>query len=169
MAIQDPRLKANMKGWMSHILYGPYHTRRGNQLDNLIARNMRLQGVQYQCFTYRGDYFGVMYTGAFLRPKLHAELHHEMDVYLAEENERLANETPYVDNYIVRVLNASESFKDWLKLLPDSMKGPVYQLLQSFQSDPETLTPDQVDALLAEGAASIQKMKERMARNLLQS
>lgn len=166
--VTDPRrLKKQMADWLLAILYSPYFARRQNTLDSLINRNMQLQESPYQCFTYKGEYFGPLYSKPIPRPKLHPELHPEMAAYIEERARVDAEEVPFINNYITKVLNSSPSFNDWLKLLPDCMKAPVYELLANEQSQPDQLTDEQVAQILAEYDVSIQKMKQRMATNLI--
>lgn len=166
--VTDPRrLKKQMADWLLAILYNPYFTRQQNTLDSLINRNMRLQESPYQCFTYKGEYYGPLYSKPILRPKLHPELHPEMVAFVEERSRVNVEEMPYITNYITKVLNSSDSYNDWLKLLPDCMKAPVYELLASEQSQPDQLTNECVAQILAEHDVSIQKMKQRMATNLI--
>lgn len=165
---QDPRLKLRMKQAILEIMYRPYFDRRHQQLQHLVARNCVLQHDQTPSFTYRGQQYGVMQVGVRVRPKLHADLHHEMDRMVKENDQITMKERPYVDNYIALVLNTSPHAKDWLALMPDTFQAPIRALLAAYPTEATILNQSKVESILQQNQEAIQLMKQRMARNLIQ-
>lgn len=157
-----------MKQAILEIMYRPYFDLRHQKLQHLVARNCVLQHNQTQCFIYRGQQYGSVQVGLRVRPKLHPDLHHEMDEIMKESDQITMKERPYVDNYIALVLNASPHAKDWLALMPDTFQAPIRALLVACPTDSTILNQSKVESILQQNQEAIQLMKQRMARNLIQ-
>lgn len=165
--VDDPHLKKNMKEQVLHIMYTPYLEQRKRRLMSLVARNQVLQGTGYEMFSFRGITYGLIPVGTHVKPKLHPELHHAMQEWIAEAHHVRDHERPYVDSYIALVLNSSDSARDWLRLLPEVFHTPILAYLNQAPPGPCELSDEQIATIKTKNLPSIDLMRQRMARNLL--
>lgn len=166
-ALLDPRLRQAIKLTIMQVLYGPYNERRHYMLADLVERNQRLQGNTYLFFTYKAErYSNGMIRGLTPRNPLHPELHQEMQAWLDEETIRKEREDPMVNSYLSTVLASSDSFHDWMRLLPDAVK-PAIQKLKEYGDLPPRLSEEQVQQILTTNAACLDLMRQRMTMNLI--
>jgi len=164
----DPRTKAMVKDSLYEFLYGPVQRNYQSRLDSLIIRNTIAGGYATKSFHYKGN----QYHCESGRPprgwnKLMPHFKTEMDELLAEFDEINKREIPFVVGFIGQVLNASDSFVDYLRVFPDSVHQPIQKIMQTCPCCNQQLSDDKVDALITKHNNTITMMKHRMVQNLL--
>lgn len=164
---QDPRLKITVKNTVLAAIYTPYHTRRRKLFEGIMLRNMTLVQTPYECFRFRGKVYGKEYAGNFVRPKLHPDLTIEMDELTREHDKVMKTEQPLVGGFITAMLNASDSLHDWVRILPPALHSALTLVNPTGTSPPMKLSDQEVVTFLAKHNDSLQKLKQRLATNLI--
>lgn len=164
----DPRTKQKLKDALYDFLYTPAQNQFKTRLDTLIVRNAILSGYGHKSFTYKGE----RYSCDIAPPprawnRLLPQLRPEMDEYLADIKRLNQHEVPFVIGFINQVLNASNDFGDYLRLLPDCAHRPIERLIASCPCQATRLGDEQIEAIKEKNAASINLIKQRMVTNLL--
>lgn len=165
----DPRTKKRIKDALYEFLYGPVQIQMDKTLKGLIIKNSLIFRNGQTVFTYKGETYTYTPGEKYPRPmnRLDKSLHNEMDVYLDELTRLNTEEIPYVVNYIKQVLNSSDSFADYYRLLPDSVHHPIKELEKGCPCRSVTLTPDMAAVIQQKNTKPIELMRNRMVYNLL--
>lgn len=164
----DPRLKQYIKDALYEVLYTPISKYLHEQLDLIITKNCMVTGSSHKSFVYKNiDYSLDNSPLPKMRNRLHTSLKPEMDKYLLEVNKLNNEELPFTMGYINQVLNSSNNFKDYLKLLPESLHDKLNQIFDSCPSHNEMLTNEMVEEIKNKNIKSVSLIKERLMKNLL--
>lgn len=165
----DPRTKAQIKDSLIEFLYTPVEIHMKRRLDTLIIRNTILGGYAEKTFHYKGQQYhceeGRLPPRAW--NKLDPSLRADMDEYLRDVKDIDQRELPFVTGYITKVLNSSNAFGDYLRLLPDSAHQPLRAFIQACPCQTKQLSDERIEELLEQNKNTIMMMKTRMVTNLL--
>lgn len=167
--VPDVRVKAQIKDSLIEFLYTPVERDFKRRLDTIIVRNTILGGYAEKTFHYKGQQYHC--EDGRLPPrawnKLDPSLRADMDEYLRDVKQIDEREMPFVSGYIVKVLNSSNAFGDYLKLIPDSAHQPLRAFMQACPCQTKTLSDARIEELLEQNKNTIAMMKTRMVTNLL--
>src|SRR4030095_5111123 len=164
----DPRTKQQIKDALYAFLYEPVQKQFKSRIDILITRNTLLGGYSHKSFSYKGVVYNSDSTHPPLKKnRLLPQLRASMDEYLTDLEELNSHELPYVLGFINQVLNASNDFKDYLRLLPESVHHPLQQLMATCPCRTVHLTDEKVEQLKEKNKESIDLMKQRLVLNLI--
>lgn len=164
----DPRTKQQIKDILFDYLYGPVERHYKKQLEEIVLKNSAAMNMHEQYFTYKGVVYSSQAAPAIRRiVRLTPALHPAMDKYLKDTKQLNNTELPYVLGFINQVLNSSNNLQDYLKVLPDSVHGPINNLIASCPCRMIELSKDEVEHLKDKNKSSIELMKQRMLSNLL--
>lgn len=164
----DPRTKQQIKDVLFALLYGPVEQHFKRQLAAIITQNSVLMNTSYQCFSYRGVVYSVD-APPILRKmtRLHPSMQSKMDIYISETKQLNDYELPYVLGFINQVLNYSNNLQDYLKVLPESVHGPIQQFIATCPCRVIDITPNEAENLVVNNKLPITLIKQRMLANLL--
>lgn len=165
----NPTLKNQFRAAFMDIIYAPYKERREKVLAKIIERNCVLKNTDRACFTYKGEYYGAMYAGAFERPKLHPELVEEFSLWLQEDKDVQRFERPIIENFLIGVMHSSSVLLDWLRIFPDCLHAPVKNVMGQIGPEIAELPDEQVALYIHQHSDAIEKVRSRMMMNLLLS
>ena len=165
---RDPRTKQQIKDALYDFLYKPVLEQFSTQLETIIVNNCLLLSISDRMFSYKGVlYQTVLNTNLRVVPRLHKQLHREMDEYLIEIQQLNNYELPYVLGFISQVLNASNDISDYLRVLPPAVHHPVQQLIETCPCNTKKLTDIEISTIQQRNTVSIALMKQRLLSNLL--
>lgn len=164
----EPRIKMMIRDAVFDFLYDPTLKQFKTRLDTIIVRNAILLGHGHKSFTYKGQQYSCDTLPA---PRgwnrLLPQLRPEMDEYLEDVKRLNQNEVPFVLGYINQVLNASNDFGDYLRLLPECIHRPIEKTIHSHSFIGKRLDEERLVAIKEQNTASINLIKQRMVTNLL--
>lgn len=167
----DPRIKQQIKAALSNFMYAHVNHKANVRLQEIIVANTTGSRYLHQSFSYKGAYFSFeLKPPRFKNQRLLSELRPAMDAYLAEKKELEYNEIPFVLGFFNKVLNASDSMTDYLKLLPECVHRAVEPFMDIAWISwhlPSTLSDAQVEAFQLEHQDWIMLLKKRMVLDLL--
>ena len=165
----DVRTKAQIKESLHEFLYEPVERHFKRRLDTIIIRNTILGGYAEKTFHYKGQQYHCEETRLAPRAwnKLDPSLRADMDEYLKDVKDIEEREKPFVVGFINKVLNSSNAFGDYLRLLPDSAHAPLREFMQACPCQTKTLSDARIEELLEQHKNTITMMKTRMVTNLL--
>lgn len=168
-SFDDPRLKQTIKKEIQSYLYKPIWKYYDNWLNKIIARNCDANKTNNRHFRYRGQIYKT--DNRILVPMkidlLHESLRKEMDQYISELNYLDKHEIAYVNNFINQMLNATESFRDYYQILPESLHQSLANLTHIHCYQTRYLSDDSIAHLISSNEHSISLIKERLVKNLL--
>ncbi len=101
------------------------------------------------------------------RNPLVATLRPMVDQYLLDRKKLNEEELPFVLGFINTALNSSNSFPDYLRLLPEAVHKPIQELAQTCTCCTANLSEARIEDITKRSQLSISMMKERVIRNLL--
>lgn len=164
----DPRTKQQIKDILYRLLYDPVQRNFKTQLEGIITKNAILGRMSHASFFYRGE----LYSCDAAPPprkanRLLPQMVPIMDTYLAEMKELNDKEVPYVLGYINQVLNSTNTLTDYLRLLPESVHGPLKEIISTCPCCTQKLSAETVSALIEKNQNPISMIKQRMAINLI--
>lgn len=164
----DPGVKHYLKHQIYELLYKPSADKMKFKLDTIINRNTLIGKYTHKSFTYKG----VSYSSEPTAPprksnSLIPELKGDMDDYLTELEALNGYEVPYVLGFITAVLNASNHFPDYLKILPEIAHKPVKESMNKHPWKSEELTDQAVEEFKEKFKVPIQLMKQRVIKNMI--
>jgi hypothetical protein len=164
----DPRTKQQIKDTLYDFLYTPVQKQFKTRLDTIIIRNTLLAGHGHKSFNYKGEVY-TCDVGAPPRVwnRLLPQLRPQMDEYLKDLKELNEKELPYVIGFINQVLNVSNEFGDYLRLLPDSVHHPLQEIISTCPCQRHKLSDESVLQMQVQNKTPIDMMKARMVTNLL--
>jgi hypothetical protein len=165
----DGRTKQIIKDSLLDFLYLPVERHFKHRLDTIIIRNTILGGHAEKTFHYKGQQYHCEETRLAPRAwnKLDSSLRADMDEYLRDVSEIEERERPFIEGYIIKVLNSSNAFGDYLRLLPDSAHQPLMSFMQACPCQTKQLNDARIEELLVKNKHTINMMKTRMVTNLL--
>lgn len=164
----DPFTKTQIKNALHAFLYDPVKKAFETRKEILVSKNSVLGGFTHRHFLYKGVVYNIETTPAPAKKnKLLPQLRDEMEDYLADLHRLNVEEMPYVVGFINHVLNTSNDFHDYLRLLPESVHQPIHALMATCPCRLQHLSDEAVAAFKAKNAESITLMKSRLVNNLL--
>jgi hypothetical protein len=98
---------------------------------------------------------------------LHKTFYTEMELYLDEKKTLENDEMPHVIGFITQVLNSSDSFRDYYKLLPDSIHYVLKRIEAECPCRNDALKPEQIDRIQRQNIHSLNLLRKRVTINLL--
>lgn len=166
-------VKQHIKDVLYTHLYGSVDARYNASMDQLIERNSYECGNAQLAFVYDGQ----MVRHSQFVPKGSPPIHKTnplaselVSPYLqlqAERNQLFTKELPYVMGYINQVLNISDSFDDYVALLPESLHNVLERLRSECPRLPQELQQSDLENLRGKNTSSIELLKQRLLSNLL--
>lgn len=171
--VYDPKTKQHIKDEIYTHLYGSVNARFITNLDQLIERNSCEFGNAQLAFVYDGQMIRHSQFVPKGSPPIHKTNALSPDLVspyleLRAERDRLnTKELPYVLGYINQVLNTSDSFDDYIALLPETLHGVLERLRAQCPCGPQELLDSELDHLRSKNAVSIELLKQRLLSNLL--
>lgn len=165
----DPKTKLHIRDAIYDHLYGTAHAHFDERLKKLIQENTTIYKNTQPCFKYKGEVYTLEPGKMVPRPTnwLDRSLYTEMDKYLEDLEEMKEGEIPYVLSYLNKVLNASDSFQDYYRLLPEALHPVLRKLEESCPCRNDLLDQSVVDKIRNSNVIAIKRIKRRMTRNLL--
>lgn len=164
--VHDPKTKQYIKNKLLEMLYKPVEDILEKRLQDIIIRNTILIKGTHKHFLYKGELYNIDDSPVPRKLyRLSDSLKEEMDDYLAEIKELNQQEVPYVVGYINHVLNSSNAFMDYLKLLPDALHECVKKIASACPCKNDKLSPEAIDAIKTKNKKPIDLMKQRMVIN----
>lgn len=167
----DARIKQQIKESLKAYAYAPMHRKAAIRLQGIISANTTASRYLHQSFSYKGAYHTFeIYHPRFKNQRLLPELHAEMDAYLADMQEVVYTEEPYVLGFFNKVLNASNSMEDYLLLLPECVHKAMEEYMDASWANhhyPRELSDVQVLHFQQEHRPWIVKLKTRMLLDLI--
>jgi hypothetical protein len=164
----DPKTKQLIKDMLYALLYDPVQRAFRTRLDTLIIKNALLGGYSHKSFRYKG----VLYTCDATPPPrrsnlLKPQLVPDMEAYLTDARHLNETEVPYVLGFLNQVLNSSNDFCDYLRVLPEALHAPLVKLAEGCPCHNQKLTEAAVVRMQEANATSIALLKARLVTNLL--
>ena len=167
ISYSDPGVKYRIKTAIINFLYTPAFNSLQEKLEHLIVKNTLIGKYPQKAFTYKGRYYGSGDPPKSLRMnRLVPELVDEMDEYLAESGELTEKELPYVEGYITKVLNYSNSIEIYKRLLPDYLHAIIDNTAQ-FIPCLDSISDAEIESIKQNHTYPLELMAKRMALNLL--
>lgn len=164
----DPRTKQQIKDALYGFIYKPVERHLKSRLDTLIVRNALATGTGHMSFHYKGEYYCCDTHPAPRKwNRLATQLRPAMNEYLDDLKALNEGELPYVLGFFNQVLNSSNDFEDYLRLLPESIHHPLQKLQASCPCRAAQLPEARVNELLVQNQIPITLIKRRMVTNLL--
>ncbi len=164
----DPRTKQTIKDALYDFLYLPVQRQFKARIDTLITRNTVMGGYSHKHFVYKGVVYTAEATPAPIKKnRLQPGLRADMEDYLKDLHALNNSELPYVIGYLNQILNASNDLTDYLRALPESVHYPLKELMATCPCRSTSLSDEKIEALKTKNKDAIDKMKQRLARNLL--
>lgn len=164
----DPRTKQQIKDALYAFLYDPVQKQYKNHLDSIIIKNTQLGGYSHKSFVYKGALYKVDDSLAPRKSnRLLPQMQPQMNDYLKEIKYLNEQEVPYVLGFINQVLNSSNDFHDYLRLLPESVHSPLQKMIATCPCHNKHLPDTVVTELRTQNQSSIDLMKARMVKNLI--
>lgn len=169
----DPKLKQSLLTLIMEELYEPVQAKQARLLDEIIVRNARWSKTYYLSYdgvTYRHSSISPKVRLTLPIPRLDASLRPEMKAWL-ETQRRLEQEQIFTGGAIAAIFVASNHYEDWLRLLPECIRGGVETYLAGTQMPTHypRMSEEEVQAFLNKQAPYLLKIRERMVLNLIQS
>lgn len=164
----DPRTKQYIKEELYSFLYGPVLKKFKQRLDQIIIRNSVMLNSGYKSFSYKGILYAV--DGEEIPRKLNRlvpQMKETMDEYLEDVRKLNNYELPRVLGFITQVLNSSNSFPDYLAVLPESIHRPLTKMMQTCPCREHQLNSDLLESIKKSNEHSIDLLKQRLVNNLL--
>lgn len=164
----DPRTKQYIKEKIYDTLYAPVHNYFNVWLEKIIINNtIEIKGT-HKSFSFKGVDYNIDETPPpRRRNRLAPKFHSEMNAYLKEKDELERYEIPYVLGYITSVLDTSNYFGDYLKLLPE----PLHTVINNFKDNcvcrNSKLTEEKVEEIKKVNSTPIELIKYRIMQNLI--
>lgn len=164
----DPKTKQQLKDALYAVLYDPVQRQFQRRKEAIIGQNTLLGQYAHNSFAYKGT----LYSADQNKPprkanRLLPQMVPAMEAYLGELKALNEQEVPYVLGYINQVLNASNDFDDYLRLLPESLHNVIRQFQASCPCHNHNLPEETVQEFRQRNAASLNLMRQRMAINLI--
>lgn len=164
----DPKIKQQIKTALYEFVYGPVNRSFKKRIEAMVLRNTALGGFGHKHFVYKGVLYNADSTPPSMRRnRLVVQLRPEMDELLIEMVDLNQRELPYVLGFMNQVLNSSNSLKDYLQVLPESIHPPIHQLMATCPCRVGVLSPEKVERLKTTNATSVDLVKQRLITNLL--
>lgn len=162
-----PLAKANVKMDLLKAVYGPGEKEFTKAIQGIIEQNSRRQGIYASSFCYRG----VSYPSGKQYPRspysLHPDFWATVDDLIKQRDDLEIYEKPLVSAFVTNVLNSSDYWEDFLKVLPESLHQFIHERRFLFNSQVPTLDDAQVQLILARHAKGAQLLRTRLVWNLL--
>lgn len=168
-AIHDPFIKSEIWVGIHDFLFTPSYTKNKNTLNNIIVKNCLIVLSSELSFIYKGDfYFKEVSRKPRVPNRLSKELYIEMQNYLVD-HKVLVEEIPVVSSFIFEVLNSSNSFDDYLNVLPECIHSSIKKVIHGRPTTKGTLSNTQVLYLQKKYEKEVAVLKTRLVLNLIQS
>lgn len=164
----DPRTKQNIRDMLHEYLYSPLEEYFRKKRVKIIKANTIRGGFDHPHFQYKGEF----YTMTEVRPSLKKnpllpEFHAQMDDYLAEFRHIHLEEFPLTLGYITTVLNSSNHYHDYYRLLPEVLHPPLQGLATSCPYQTGVLEHDKVVEIVQKNEKIYNMIKARRVMNTL--
>ncbi|WP_225784506.1 hypothetical protein [Xenophilus sp. Marseille-Q4582] len=163
----DPRTKQTIKEELYNFLYSPVQREFRARLDSLILKNTIACGYGHRSFVYKGNLYSSEDTLSRTRNKLAPQFRQEMEDYLSELSALNTEEMSPVITYINQVLNASNDFGDYFKLLPEACHPILQKIVDSCPCRNSKLSQARVEKIQQNNQKPIALLKRRLVHNLL--
>lgn len=164
----DPRTKQQIKDALYEFLYAPVQKHYHQQLTSILTRNTLLNKSGHKSLVYKGELYSMENTPPPRKMnRLDPSLAPDMEAYLAAITRLNTQEVPYVLGYITQVLNASNSFQDYLRMFPKVLHGPIEQMIPNCPCRNDLMSESDVNGLVEKNKHSIDLLKQRVVTNLI--
>ena len=161
-------VKHQIKTTIYELLYKPIDRVMQDKLVRIIIRNTILGKHTHKSFLYKNEVFNCDETPLpRMMNRLDPSLYGEMTEYLAEMDEINNQELPRVLGFINQVLNSTNEFHDYLKLLPEQVHEPLNHLISACPCRNSKLSDEAIEIIKAKNAKAIDLIKQRMVINLI--
>ena len=166
----EPKAKMMLRDGILSALYEPYSNFMQKELHKIIESNSKWLHSPLMHFLYRGELFYMGSPSDLPRQKnrIHPDMEEKMKVYL-EEAHSFNLEKEQVHGFIVQVLNLSDVFEDYLKVLPECIHEACIKSYENCWKGLTFVAADSKDIehLLRSNQKAINTIKERVALNLI--
>lgn len=124
--------KKQLNQALYRAIYGPIRQRMSEDVDKIIMDNTNLHKYPHRHFIYKGNIYHMdPFPLPMRKNPLDPSLYARMDAYLKELDELNQYEIPLIQNFITMVLNSTNHFCDYYKILPDIF----HKTLDEFKKD----------------------------------
>lgn len=163
-------MKQDVKNAILTFLYEPVSKGFHQEIVEVVRANIVKTKSSQIGFMYRGEWFTTDYRKLYPRRKqrLHKDLVSQMDGILERRKAVYDVEVPYVNGYITKVLNTSDSVEDFIALFPQALSKPIKESTVAITRKPAKHSDEFVQAFLQENAKSLEYLKTRLVLNLLE-
>lgn len=167
----DQKIRANIKEHLIRNLFFKVSQKNNKQLTEIIKKNTVASLYNHYSFSYKGVFYnGQIDTPRFKDQFLKPQFHDEMDEYLKNIHDIYLYEEAYIAGFINRMLNHSDSFDDYMLMLPDCL----HEYMQPFFSEewkpfhyPRTMSDEEIQQFIEKHDKWITLIKRRMLLDLL--
>jgi hypothetical protein len=168
-AFPSARVKQHLKAQVYEYLYGPVELKNRQRIKELVFANSKALASSQEGFMYKGNWYSLNASRIppRIKNRLISSLQPAMDEHLTAVNRLYDHEKPYVLGFVSRVLNASGSIDDYLRVFPESMHPPLKEVADAYPAAPSVITESAVASLQADNETAITLMKSRLILNLL--
>jgi hypothetical protein len=165
---RDPTIKQQIRDAILEALFARPRKELKDKLDKIAVTNAVSGGYSHASFLYKGEAYTASADRKWPRPpnRLLPKHRPEMEEWLSDKL-YLEQEVPQIQTYLTLALNASGSFEDVLRLVPESLHPSIRELEDSASFRGSRLPDERVQELLSSHQHAIKLMKRRMALNLL--
>jgi hypothetical protein len=165
----DPRTKQVIKETLFEYLYTPVIKSFQARILDIANRNTALGNYSHCSFIYRDEIYNFEPSNPLPRRmnRLLPQLQPEMNAYLREVKELNEEEMVYVLGYINKVLNTSNDFHDYLRLLPEAVHQPIQGLINTCPCRTKKLSEESVQEFTEQNQKLMSLIGQRMVSNLL--
>lgn len=165
--IHDPKTKIMIKDALCHALYDGVRKEFHDRITDLILKNTLALHSGHRSFMYKNQFYNSENTIPLVKNRLLPQFKPVMDQYLKDLSELNDNELTHVIGYINQVLNSSNQFGDYLRLLPESLHPVIHRMASYYPCHNKKLSEDKVITLQQKNQKPIEMIKVRLAQNLL--
>lgn len=166
----DPRTKQDIKDALYTAIYGKVRERFRHQLEDIIRKNSALHKNGQEYMRHNGSEYSI--AGASLRkPKpmnrTHPDLVEAMDEWEQQLNDLNNRELPYVLGYLNQVLNSSNGFEDYYRLLPQALHATLDRIKKDCPCVNAEINQDVLEEILQKNQTAVGLIQQRILTNLI--
>lgn len=166
----NPKTKYIIKEYLSDYLYKKAKNNIAEQIEQIAKDNAALHNMPSASFFYNGFVFPEETSGIFSH---RAQLVLDKGLVprmkeVMKEKKVIEEEQCYTNNFIMVVLNASDTIADYFALMPESLHTVLTKITSKFAVEQSSaLTQEKIQNILQEHSYSVDLIKKRMLLNLI--
>lgn len=166
----EPKTRPECRDYVIQYLYNKDAEGAAMLLSGIIDDHCQITGHMQRAFMFYGKVYQPNITPPkLIAPPLHESLHERMWAYVKDRQVVEREEKLIVKNLLTAVFNVSDSYKDWLRILPPAVHEPIEQFFtyRWTEQHEAILTEQQVEAFQNKQERFLNMLKGRLALNLI--